>query len=124
MATKGHKGDGTPAIIGCAINVSTALGCGFLERVYEAALVVELGRAGIAVRSQVPFAVRYDSVVVGEYRADLVVAEEVLVEIKAAKSIDPAHQAQLLNYLRASRPRLGLILNFGTPRLGIKRMVI
>ena len=111
-------------IIGCAIKVSASLGSGFLERVYEAALMHELQKAGLRAESQVAFAVRYDGVVVGEYRADLVVDDRIVVEVKAAKAIGPAHQAQLLNYLRASGLRIGLILNFGTPRLGIKRMVI
>ena len=124
MTTKEHKSDGTSTIIGCAIKVSASLGCGFLERVYEAALMHELQKAGIRAEAQVAFAVRYDGVVVGEYRADLVVDDRIVIEVKAAKAIDPAHQAQLLNYLRASGLRLGLILNFGTPRLGIKRMVI
>jgi GxxExxY protein len=124
MTTNEHKGDGTPIVIGCAMRVSAALGCGFLERVYERALILELGKAGLDARSQVPFAVHYHDMVVGEYRADLVVEERILVEVKAAKTIDPAHQAQLLNYLKASKLRIGLILNFGTPRLGIKRMVI
>ncbi|HSP99739.1 MAG TPA: GxxExxY protein [Candidatus Dormibacteraeota bacterium] len=124
MTTKEHKGDGTPMIIGCAIKVSASLGSGFLERVYEAALMHELQKAGLRAESQVAFAVRYDGVVVGEYRADLVVDDRIVVEVKAAKAIDPAHQAQPLNYLRASGLRIGLILNFGTPRLGIKRMVI
>jgi GxxExxY protein len=124
MTTKEHKGDGTPMIIGCAIKVSASLGCGFLERVYEAALIHELQKAGLRPRSQVAFAVRYDGMVVGDYRADLVIDDRIIIEIKAARAIDPTHQAQLLNYLRASGLRIGLILNFGTPRLGIKRMVI
>ena len=115
--------DTTGRIIGCAIRVSGALGCGFLEKLYEAALAHELRKAGFAVAQQRPFSVFYDGIVVGEYRADLVVDESVILEVKAAKAIDPTHEAQLLNYLRAAGLRMGLILNFGTPRLGIKRMV-
>jgi GxxExxY protein len=104
--------------------VSNGLGCGFLERVYEAALAHELRKAGLAVQQQEPLSIFYDGVVVGEYRTDLVVNSAVIVEVKASKAIDPMHQAQLLNYLKASGLRVGLILNFGTPRLGIRRMVI
>ena len=113
----------TGKIIGCAIRVSDALGCGFLEKLYELALAHELRKAGLSVAHQHPFSVLYDGIVVGEYRADLVVDGSVIVEVKAAKAIVPVHEAQLLNYLKASRRRLGLILNFGTARLGIKRMV-
>jgi len=123
MTTKEHKGDGTFDVIGCAIRVSDALGCGFLERVYEAALLHELRKSGLDVASQVAFAVRYDGIVVGEYRADLVVEGRIVIEVKSTKAIDPTHEAQLLNYLKASGLPIGLILNFGTPHLGIRRMV-
>ena len=123
MTTKEHKGDGTFDVIGCAIRVSDGLGCGFLERIYETALRHELGKAGLHAQSQVAFVVRYDGIVVGEYRADLVVERRIVVEVKATKAIDTAHEAQLLNYLKASGLPVGLILNFGTPHLGIRRMV-
>lgn len=113
----------TGRIIGCAIRVSDRLGCGFLEKVYEAALAHELRRAGCLVELQKPFSINYDNTILGDYRADLVVDGLVVVEVKAAKAIDKAHQAQLLNYLRATGLRVGLILNFGSSRLGIKRMV-
>ncbi|MDX2168413.1 MAG: GxxExxY protein [Deltaproteobacteria bacterium] len=115
--------DLTEQIIGGALAVSNSLGCGFLEKVYEAALDHELTKRGIGVTQQCPLIVYYDSVVVGEYRADLVVAGAVIVEIKVAKAFDVIHEAQLLNYLRASRLKTGLLLNFGKPRLEIKRMV-
>lgn len=117
-------GEVTRFIIGCAIQVSRSLGCGFLERVYETALTHELRKRGAPVEVQRLFAVVYDGIVVEQYRADLVVAEHVIVEIKATRSIDSAHMAQVLNYLRATRLHTGLILNFGTPRLGIKRLII
>lgn len=110
-------------MIGCAITVSNTLGAGFLEKVYENALVHEIRKAGVQVKQQQAMVVRYDGVVVGEYTADLVVEGVALVELKAAKAIDPIHEAQLLNYLKATGLRVGLILNFGTPRLGIKRMM-
>ncbi len=117
------ESDVTARIIGAAFRISCTLGAGFLEKVYENALVHELRKAGLVVEAQRAFSVTYDSVVIGEYRADLVVSEQVIVEIKAARAIDVTHIAQLVNYLRATRRRVGLILNFGTPRLGIKRVV-
>ena len=113
----------TKEIIRCAIKVSNTLGIGFLEKVYENALVIELKRAGLAVEQQKSLAVLYEGEVVGEYMADVVVEELVILELKAAKAIEKIHQAQLINYLRATGIHTGLILNFGTPRLGIKRMV-
>ncbi len=113
----------TEAIIGCAITVSNTLGVGFLERLYENALVHELKKAGLRVKQQEPITVRYDGITIGEYAADLLVEDQVILELKAAKSIDPAHEAQLLNYLKATGLKVGLLLNFGTPHLGIKRMV-
>jgi GxxExxY protein len=114
----------TQRIIGCAIRVSNTLGCGFLESVYEAALAHDLAKNDLLVKRQEPLSIFYDGVVVGNYRTDLVVNEAVIVEVKAAKAIDLMHQAQLLNYLRATGLSVGLILNFGTPHLGIKRMVL
>jgi len=125
MTTDGHRvgSEVTGRIIGCAIKVSDALGCGFLEKVYELALTHELRKVGFTIAQQQPFSVIYDGIVVGEYRADLLVNNSVIVEVKAVRAIDTVHEAQLLNYLKATRLRVGLILNFGTPRLGIRRMV-
>ena len=114
----------TERIIGCVMKVSNTLGVGFLEKVYENALMVELARAGLAVEQQEPIKVSYEGVLVGDFAADIIVNGSVVLELKAAKMIDEIHQAQLLNYLRATGLRVGLILNFGTPRLGIKRMVL
>jgi len=113
----------TQKIIGCAFEVSNALGVGFLEKVYENALLVELSRSGLHVEQQKPVKVYYRGAIVGDYIADLLVENQVIPEIKSAKAIDDLHLAQLLNYLKATGLRLGLILNFGTPKLGIKRMV-
>lgn len=112
----------TEAIIGAAMKVSNTLGVGFLEKVYENALVVELKKAGLKVQQQKTIKVIYEGVVVGNYVADLIVEDAVLVELKVAKTIDDIHQAQLLNYLKATRLKIGLLINFGTSRLGIKRM--
>ena len=105
-------------IIGCALTVLHGLGTGFLEKVYENALSHELRKAGFGVSRQHRMVVRYDGVVVGDYTADL------LVELKVAKAIDEIHHAQCLNYLKATGLHLCLLLNFGKPRLEIKRIVL
>jgi len=114
----------TEKIIGCAFTVSNTLGAGFLEKVYENALLHELQKAGLQVAQQHPIQVWYDGVVVGEYFADLLVQQSVVVEIKAVRTIDDAHWAQCINYLKATGLRLGLLLNFGKPRLEIKRIAL
>jgi GxxExxY protein len=113
----------TEKVIGCAMTVSNKLGVGFLEKVYENALVIELRKAGMKVEQQKPIPVYYDNQIVGDYYADIVVNDCVIVELKVAKAIDDIHKAQLLNYLKTTRTKVGLILNFGTKSLGIKRMV-
>ena len=110
-------------IIGCAFAVSNTLGVGFLEKVYENALAHELRRGGLTVFQQHAVAVHYDGVVVGTYAADLLVEDAILVELKAVKALDAIHSAQCLNYLKATNLRLCLLLNFGTPRMEIKRLV-
>lgn len=112
----------TEAIIGAAMKVSNTLGVGFLEKVYENPLAVELRKAGLKFEQQKAIKVIYEGMIVGNYVADLIVEDQVLVELKAAKTIDDIHQAQLLNYLKATKLKIGLIINFGTSRLGIKRM--
>ena len=113
----------TREIIAAAYEVHRELGWGFLEKVYENALVVELGCRGLHVNTQVPIAVQYNGEPVGEYFADLLVNEVVICEIKAGEGLTNAHQAQLLNYLKATGTRVGLLLNFGTNRVQVKRMV-
>jgi GxxExxY protein len=108
-------------VIGCAFVVSNTLGVGFVEKVYENALVHELRKARISVVQQSPVTVFYDGVVVGSYIADLLVEDAVLVELKAVRVLDAVHSAQCLNYLRATDYGLCLLLNFGTPRIEIKR---
>jgi GxxExxY protein len=93
--------------------VYNALGYGFLEKVYENALVIELRRRSLKVVQQMPIAVYYTGEVVGEYSADLLVADLVIAEIKAVKSLLTEHEAQLLNYLKATPHEVGLLLNFG-----------
>ena len=114
----------TEKILKCAVKVSRTLGVGFLEKVYENALVIELSRSGMCVSQQESMRVEYCGESVGVYIADIVVNDEVIVELKSCREIERIHQAQLLNYLKATSLRRGLILNFGTSRLGIKRMVL
>ena len=109
--------------IGCAFKVHNALGCGFLEKVYENALVHELRKNTLSVEQQKPVKVMYDGIVVGEYVADILVESVIILELKASKEIDNIHEAQLLNYLKATDLKLGLILNFGSPKLQIRRLV-
>ena len=126
MDTDGHRYTNsnslTETIIGCAYRVANTLGCGFLEKVYENALAHELRKAGLSVQQQARTEVHYDGVVVGDYVADLIVEGAVLLELKAGKAIEDVHLAQCLNYLKATGLKLGLLLNFGTPRIQIKRI--
>ena len=110
-------------IIGAAYEVSNSLGAGFLEKVYENALSHELRKVKMKVEQQKSIKVYYDSMVVGDYFADLIVNETVIVELKTAKHIDNSHLAQTLNYLKATGLKLGLIINFGNPKVEIKRVV-
>ena len=110
------------AVIGCAFRVSNTLGVGFLEKVYENALAIEIRKAGLLAEQQKALQVRYDGQVVGEYVADLLVEHEVLVELKAVKALDDVHVAQCLNYLKAAGLRLCLLLNFGHPRVQVRRI--
>lgn len=112
----------TQPIIDAFYRVYGTLGAGFLEKVYEKAMVLELTQSGQQVQSQHPILVYYQGNVVGEYYADLYVNQEVIVEIKAADSISPAHEAQLVNYLRGTNTRFGLLLNFG-PQAQIRRKI-
>ena len=112
----------TEAVIGAAFAVSNTLGCGFLEKVYENALAIELRSRGYEVQQQAPLEVRYKEEIVGIYSADLVVNGQVVVELKAVRALDVVHRAQCMNYLRASGIRTGLVLNFGLPRLDVLRV--
>ena len=113
----------TEKIIGCAFRVHNTLGCGFLEKVYENALAHELKKNSLTVAQQQSIRVLYDGVSVGDYAADILVESLVILELKAAQAIDKIHEAQLLNYLKATGLTLGLILNFGQPKLQIRRRV-
>lgn len=114
----------TAEVLGASFEVANTLGHGFAEAVYRRALVLELKSRNLLPREEVPFKVRYKGDVVGQYVADLVVNDVVIVELKAVDTLVEAHTAQLLNYLRASGLRVGLLLNFGTMRLGYKRVLL
>jgi GxxExxY protein len=114
----------TDRIIGSALTVSNALGAGFLEKVYENSLAHELRKAGLSVLQQCGGTAMYDGIIVGDYAVDLLVQESVIVELKAIKAIANVHHAQCINYLRATGPQVCLLLNFGNPRLEIKRIVL
>jgi GxxExxY protein len=103
----------TKQIIGLAYKVHNTLGVGFLEKVYENALKIELEKAGLAVKQQEPINVYYEGQMVGEYYADLWVDNRVIIELKAVRTLDKVHEVQLVNYLSATRVNTGLLLNFG-----------
>ena len=113
----------THKIIGSAYAVANQLGAGFLEKIYENSLFIELKKQGLVVRQQKAIGVYYDSILVGEYVADLYVERRVIIELKAVKKLDDIHHAQLINYLKASRNVYGLLINFGNPRVEIKRIL-
>ena len=115
--------DITYAINGAVFEVNRVLGPGFLEKVYENALLVELKSRGLKAESHVPIKVLYKDNVVGEYIADILVEESVIVELKTVESLEKIHEAQLLNYLRATGIHLGLLVNFRHPKAEIKRLV-
>lgn len=110
----------TQTIIGCAYKVHNTLGPGFLEKVYENALRLELEKLGFHLKQQEPINVTYDGQVVGEYYADLWVNQQIVIELKAAQVLVKQHEVQLVNYLSATRIDSGLLLNFG-PSMQVKR---
>ena len=110
-------------VIGAAQQISSSLGFGFLETVYENALAIQLKRAGLQVHQQVPVQVTYEGHIVGDYLPDLLVEGELIIEVKAIPALAPEHRQQCLNYLRATGLRVCLLLNFGRPRLEVKRFV-
>ena len=110
-------------VIGCAIEVSRELGSGYLEKIYEAALAIELERIGIRFHRQRPLSVSYKGAEIGKYFCDFVVEERLIVELKAANVMMSEHEAQVLHYLKATGIRAALLLNFGAAKLGIRRLV-
>lgn len=113
----------TEKIIGCAYRVANELGIGFLEKVYENALAYELLKAGVVFKQQAPVVVNYGDIVAGEYIADFIVEDSVIVELKAIKKLESTHFAQVMNYLRATKMPVALLINFGNPKTEIKRII-
>jgi GxxExxY protein len=112
----------TEAIIGCAYDVFTVLGHGFLEKVYENALTLKIKSKGLKVKQQEPINVIFEGHVVGEYFADLLIEDAVIIELKAVSDLAKIHEAQLVNYLKAIGIKVGLLINFGET-ISIKRRV-
>jgi GxxExxY protein len=110
-------------IIGAAFEVSNILGVGFLEKVYENALNIELELRGLQAQQQAPLKVYYKDELVGDYFADILVENEIIVELKTVKEFDDIHIAQCLNYLKITGLKLCLLINFSKPRVDIKRIV-
>ena len=113
----------TEQVIGAAFEVYRVLGYGFLERVYQRAMQVELCQRGLKAEIESSIHVRYKGVVVGEYRADLFVNDAVIVELKVAKNYMPEDEPQLLNELKATGIKVGLLVNYGRTKVEFKRMV-
>jgi len=113
----------TEKIIGCAYEVSNSLGSGFVEKVYENSLFHQLLKSNLGVVQQHQINVFYDNVLVGEFFADLLVEEKVLLELKAVRQLEHVHVAQVMNYLKASGLPICLLINFGRPKIEIRRFV-
>ena len=113
----------TERIIGCAYRVYNTMGFGFLGSVYEKCLMIELRKAGLTTQSQAPITVRYEGEVVGEFVADIVVEDTIIVELKSVRRTLLAHEIQLVNYLAATGKPVGLLLNFGERKVEVKRKV-
>jgi GxxExxY protein len=111
-------------IVGAAFDVHNILGYGFLEKVYERALLVELVKRGLKAESQAAITVKYKEAIVGDYVADIVVEEKVILELKAEETYNKQHEAQLLNYLKATGLKLGILTNFGRSKCEFKRLVM
>ena len=116
--------DLTYKINGAIFKVNKVLGTGFLEKVYENALLIELRNIGLNAKAQVPINVKYEGEIVGEYFADIVVEDKVVLELKVVEYLEKIHEAQLLNYLNATEYNIGLLVNFTYPKAIIKRFVL
>jgi len=113
----------TKKIIAAAYRVYNKMGFGFLESVHEKCLLIELGKDGIRTESQKPIIVKYENEVVGEFKADILVEDTVILELKSVRQLTQAHEVQLVNYLVATGKPVGLILNFGEQKVEVKRKV-
>jgi len=115
--------DLTSNIIQCAYKVHNTLGFGFLEIIYQNALLIELLKAGLQAEKEKKIQVYYEAQLVGDYMADIIVENKVILELKSVKDLHPAHSAQLINYLKATGIEIGLLLNFGES-VQIKRKIL
>jgi len=113
----------TESIIQAAFTVHNTLGSGFLEKVYENALAIELNTAGMKVVQQAPLQVIYNGICVGEYFTDMIVDDKVILELKAVSHILPTHEVQLVNYLKATGLEVGLLINFAGERVEVRRKI-
>jgi GxxExxY protein len=118
----GKHGNLTETILGCCFDVMNELGTGFLEAVYKKALVIALQQKGLNVQEEVPFDLYFRGVRIGRYIADIVVENKVVIELKCCKNLLPEHQAQVINYLKASKLTVGLLVNFGQRKIEFKRL--
>ena len=119
-----NPNDITYKINGAVFEVNRELGPGFLEKVYENALLIELKERGLKAKNQVPIKVEYKGKIVGEYYADIVVENQIIIELKAVESLQKIHDAQLLNYLKATGYKIGLLINFTYPKAVIKLYIL
>ena len=115
--------DLTEKVIGCAFTVYNKMGFGYLESVYEKCLLIELTKIGLKTESQKRINVFYDDELVGEFVADILVEDEIILELKSARQLAKAHEAQLVNYLVCTGKDVGLLINFGEEKVDIKRKV-
>jgi len=113
----------TEKIIGCAYRVYNRMGFGFLESVYEKCMLIELRKAGLKAEAQKSISVRYENEIVGDFIADILVEDAVIVELKSVRTVAKAHEAQLVNYLVATGKDVGLLLNFAEQKVEVKRKV-
>ena len=116
-------GELTEKVIGCAYRVYNKMGFGFLESVYEKCMLIELKKANLDSESQKPITVYYDNETVGEFIADIIVNDTVILELKSVRRIIRAHEVQMVNYLVATGKPVGLILNFGERKVEVKRKI-
>lgn len=113
----------TEKIIGCAYRVYNKMGFGFLESVYEKCLLIELKKEGFQAESQKAIIVKYENEIVGQFTADILVEDTIILELKSVKQIIQAHEVQMVNYLVATGKEVGLILNFGERKVEVKRKI-
>lgn len=114
--------DLTAKALEACFEVTKELGAGYVESVYEKALLIALRQKGLSVKAQFPLSVKFRGQIVGEFYADVLLEDKVIIELKAVRALTPEHQAQLINYLNATGIEVGLLVNFGNPRLEYKRL--